>query len=122
MKKTTMIVLGLLAFANAILLSVVSALLILISDEVMIDTIFFKDVDARVILVASALLALLILLFTVLFRQPNNKVFIFFLVLAIFSVIIGYLMLPAALILLIMALWHKLAKEQKDVREINQQE
>lgn len=122
MKKTTMIVLGLLAFANAILLSVISALLILISDEVTIDTIFFKDVDARLILVASALLALLILLFTVLFRQPNNKAFIFFLLLAIFSVIIGYLMLPAALILLIMALWHKLAKEQKDVREINQQE
>lgn len=122
MKKTTMIVLGLLAFANAILLSVVSALLILVSDKVTIDTIFIKDVDARLVLVASALLAMLILLFTVLFRQPNNKAFIFFLFLAILSVFIGYLMLPAALILMIMALWHKLAKEQKDVREISQQE
>lgn len=111
MRKINLTILGVISSVYLFCFVALIFLMNLISSNVRVDTLFFKDVQAGFLMIVGILFALVVFVIGIVFRKPDKKLAPFVLGLALLVLMMGIGLLPAVILIAWMGLIHFQVKE-----------
>ncbi|GEM_PF-6533138 len=111
MRKKNLMLLGILSSIYLLCFVALVFLLSMISDNVRVDTLLFRDVQAGFLMIVGVLFALLSFVIGIVFRTADKKIAPYLFVLALLVLLMGIGLLPSALSIAWMGMIHLQARE-----------